>query len=39
VHELFGGVVVDAWTIVVSAGDDRQRISLSWRIPLPERNR
>jgi hypothetical protein len=39
VAEGFVGVVIDAWTIVVTAGEDRQRVSLSWRIPLPEGRR
>jgi hypothetical protein len=35
VREAFAGVVVDAWTLVVTAGNDRQRVALSWRVPLP----
>jgi hypothetical protein len=39
VAEGFAGVVIDAWTIIVTAGDDRQRVSFSWRLPLPEGRR
>jgi hypothetical protein len=38
VHEAFDGVAIHAWTIIATAGEDRQRISLSWRIPLPEKH-
>lgn len=34
VREAFAGVAVDDWTLVVSAGSDRRRLSLSWRVPL-----
>jgi hypothetical protein len=37
VRELFAGVVIKTWTIVVTSGDDRQRLSVSWRLPMGAR--
>ncbi len=39
VREAFAGVIVNTLTILVTAGGDRQRLSLSWRIPLPKGRR
>jgi hypothetical protein len=35
VREAFGGIAFDAWTIILIAGEDRQRLSVSFRLPLP----
>ncbi|HVG23483.1 MAG TPA: hypothetical protein VND45_04965 [Thermoanaerobaculia bacterium] len=37
VREAFGGVAVRGWTIIAIVGEDRQRLSVSWRIPMGER--
>jgi hypothetical protein len=37
VREVFGGVIAGAWTIIASAADDRQRLSVSWRLPMGSR--
>lgn len=37
VREAFAGVAMAGWTIVASAGEERQRLSVSWRIPVGER--
>ena len=34
VREAFAGVIVNTLTMIVSVGDDRQRVALSWRMPL-----
>jgi hypothetical protein len=36
VREAFGGVALRGWTIVATVGEDRQRVSVSWRIPMGE---
>jgi hypothetical protein len=35
--EAFAGVTIRRWTIVAAVGEDRQRLSVSWRIPMGER--
>ena len=37
VREAFGGVAIRGWTIVATVGEDRQRVSVSWRIPMEMR--
>lgn len=37
VREAFGGVAIGGWTIIATVGEDRQRLSLSRRIPVGER--
>ena len=37
VREAFAGVVLRGWTIVATVGEDRQRLSVSRRIPMGER--
>jgi hypothetical protein len=37
VREAFAGVAMRGWTIVATAGEGRQRLSVSWRIPVGSR--
>lgn len=37
VREVFGGIAAGAWTIIATAGDDRQRLTVSWRLPMGAR--
>jgi hypothetical protein len=37
VREAFGGVMVNMWTIIVTAGEDRQRLTVTRRIALGNR--
>ncbi|HEX8172499.1 MAG TPA: hypothetical protein VF824_18335 [Thermoanaerobaculia bacterium] len=37
VREVFGGVTISGFTIIATAGDDRQRLSISWRMPMGDR--
>jgi hypothetical protein len=39
VREAFAGVIVNKLTVILAAGDDRRRLSLSWRVPLAEGRR
>jgi hypothetical protein len=37
VREAFAGVSMRGWTIIATLGEDRQRLSASWRIPVGAR--
>ena len=37
VREAFAGISMRGWTIVATVGEDRQRLSVSWRIPMGAR--
>ena len=37
VREAFAGVALRGWTVVATAGEERQRLSVSWRVPVGSR--
>jgi hypothetical protein len=37
VREAFGGVAIHGWTVIATAGEERQRLSVSWRVSVGER--
>jgi len=37
VREAFAGVALRGWTVIATVGENRQRLSVSWRVPLGER--
>jgi hypothetical protein len=37
VREAFAGVALRGWTVIATVGEDRQRVSVSWRLPVGAR--
>jgi hypothetical protein len=37
VREVFAGVATHGWTVIATAGEERRRLSVSWRVPVGER--
>jgi hypothetical protein len=37
VREAFAGVAMRGWTIIATIGEERQRLSVSWRVPVAAR--
>jgi hypothetical protein len=37
VREVFAGVAMRGWTIIATVGEERQRLSVSWRVPVGAR--
>jgi len=37
VREAFAGVAIRGWTVIATAGEDRQRLSVCWRVPVGSR--